>query len=229
MTAVVDYAALANPQRGNFPRTVVGLLLNYRQTLEALGDAVNHPPYKAPPKAPVLYIKPANTYARDGDAITVPDDISEVVIGACLAVEFARSATRVREEDALDYVAGYRVVADLYASHDVFYRPPVKHKCRDAFCPIGALQPAARVHNPDDLAIRVLVDDQERQTATTRDLVRSARRAIADITEFMTLSAGDLLLLGIPEGAPRARPGQHYRIEIDQVGSLSNKLVRSQA
>ncbi|OWT59284.1 hypothetical protein CEY11_12140, partial [Candidimonas nitroreducens] len=55
MSAGLDYAALAAAAAGGQPRTVVGALLNYRQTLEQLGEAASQPPYKAPPKAPILY------------------------------------------------------------------------------------------------------------------------------------------------------------------------------
>lgn len=206
MPSTLTYAALADPANVATPRTVVGLLLNYRQSFEALGEAVNEAPYKAPPKAPVLYIKPANTYAVDGETIALPTDVAEVTVGACLAIEFARTASKVAEEQALDYVAGYRVVADLYVPHDSYYRPAIKQKCRDSFCPIGALTPKAEVAQPDSLAIKVSINGQVVQTANTKDLIRSVRRAIADVTEFMTLKAGALMVNQAIEAAtPRCR------------------------
>ncbi|KAF4530384.1 hypothetical protein B566_EDAN018526 [Ephemera danica] len=42
--------------------TVYGTLLNHRDALAALGEQVNAAPYKAPPQAPILYIKPRNTW-----------------------------------------------------------------------------------------------------------------------------------------------------------------------
>ena len=33
---------------------------------------MNEAPYKAPPKAPVLYVKPANTWSENGATIAVP-------------------------------------------------------------------------------------------------------------------------------------------------------------
>ena len=146
------------------PRTVVGAALNYRQQLEALGEAAHAPPYQRPPQAPVLYIKPANTHAQDGDAILVPADVAEVQVGACLGIVFGRTATRVSAAQALDYVAGYRVVADLSEPHASYFRPALKQQCRDGFCPIGRdLTPAASVANPDALDIEVLVDGQTAQ------------------------------------------------------------------
>ena len=58
--------------------TVYGTLLNFRGELEALGDQVNRPPYKAAPKAPVLYVKPANTWSAHEEEIPVPPRVSEV-------------------------------------------------------------------------------------------------------------------------------------------------------
>ncbi|WP_454669308.1 fumarylacetoacetate hydrolase family protein [Achromobacter kerstersii] len=214
-------AALAAP-----PRSVVGAALNTRQALAALGSAVDAPPYKAAPKAPVLYIKPANTYAQDGDVITLPADITEVQVGATLGVVFARRATRVSESEALDVVAGYRVVADLSVPHASYFRPALKQQCRDGFCPIGRdLAPASAIANPDALDIEVWVDGVVAQRASTADLVRPVARLIADVTQFMSFEAGDMLLVGTPHDAPRLRAGQRYDIRIAQVGTLGNALA----
>jgi len=191
---------------------------------------VNEPPYKGAPKHPVLYVKPANTYAGDGDVIRLPADVAEVDVGACLAVEFSRAATRATADNALSHVAGYRVVADLSVPHDAFYRPPIKQKCRDGFCPISAtLAPLAAVADPGRLQIEVRVDDRLVQQASTAELIRPVAQAIVDVTAFMTLQPGDLLLLGVPFGAPRARAGQRYRIDIEGVGRLENALAAPSA
>ncbi|WAI86180.1 MULTISPECIES: fumarylacetoacetate hydrolase family protein [Achromobacter] len=219
-------AAQANAALAGPPRTVVGAALNTHQSLDALGDSVNAPPYKAAPRAPVLYIKPANTYARDGDTITLPADVDEVEVGACLGVVFSRRATRVSEARALDHVAGYRVVADLSVPHASYFRPALKQKCRDGFCPMGdTLTPASAVADPNALDIEVRVDGVVVQRASTADLVRPVARLIADVTQFMSFEAGDMLLVGAPHDAPRVRAGQRYDIRIVQVGMLGNTLA----
>jgi 5-oxopent-3-ene-1,2,5-tricarboxylate decarboxylase/2-hydroxyhepta-2,4-diene-1,7-dioate isomerase len=208
------------------PGTVYGVLLNYKGALTALGDAVHEPPYKAPPKAPVLYIKPANTWIGDGAPIPVPADVDALEMGAALGVVIGRTACRVAAASAIDHVAGYTVVNDVSVPHDSYYRPSIRFKCRDGFCPIGAgIVDRARVPDPDALAVRVYVDGGLRQHNTTANLIRRTAQLIADITEFMTLSAGDILLTGVPENAPRARPGQRVAIEIEGVGRLENPLV----
>ena len=182
------------------------------------------PALPAAAASPVLYIKPANTHAQDGDAILVPADVAEVQVGACLGIVFGRTATRVSAAQALDYVAGYRVVADLSEPHASYFRPALKQQCRDGFCPIGRdLTPAASVANPDALDIEVLVDGQTAQRHHRRP-VRPVARLIADVTAFMSFEPGDILLAGVPAGAPRLRAGQRYEIRIAGVGSLANRL-----
>jgi 5-oxopent-3-ene-1,2,5-tricarboxylate decarboxylase/2-hydroxyhepta-2,4-diene-1,7-dioate isomerase len=56
-------------------------------------------------------------------------------------------------------------------------------------------------------------------------LVRSAASLLADVTEFMTLSPGDVLALGVAWPAPRVRAGQRVDIVADALGTLSNDFV----
>lgn len=213
--------AFEAPPRG----TVYGALLNFRGALAALGDTIEQPPLKAPPKAPILYIKPRNTFAADGDAVRLPEGVETLEFGASLALVIGRTACRVAERDALDVLAGYAIANDVSVPHQPYYRPSLRFKCRDGFCPIGTVVPRGAVPDPDALAITLEVDGEIVQRAHTSTLIRPVAKLLADVTEFMTLSRGDLLLIGVPEGAPRLRAGQHATIRIDGLGELRNHVV----
>lgn len=228
MPQIMSFAQLAQPALDHSPRTVVGLMLNDPAYLAELGPAASEPPYKAPPKAPVLYIKPANTYARSGSQVVLPADVSEVWVGACLGIQIGQRATAVKPESAADYIAGYRLVADLTVPHQTFYRPAIKQKCRDGFCPLGEVSSASAVAHPDELEISVTVDNAPPWRTTTHDRVRSVAQALADVTEFMTLHAGDVLLLGIPANPPLARAGQEVQIHAEGFTPLSFTLVAAE-
>jgi len=60
---------------------------------------------------------------------------------------------------------------------------------------------------------------------TTAHLHRDVASLIAEVTEFMTLRAGDLLAVGVPENPPLARAGDEMAVEIDGIGRLVNRLV----
>lgn len=210
--------------------TVYGTLLNHRLALEQLGDTVNEPPYKGAPQAPVLYIKPRNTLARSGDEIPVPADAGALEVGAALGLVIGRTANRVPEDEALQHVAGYTVVADYSVPHDSFYRPSVRFKALDHSCPIGSfVVPRERIDDPTSLMTSVYVDGTLVQTTTTSGMVRNAARLIADVTEFMTLSPGDVLMLGVAFGAPRVAAGHRVSVAIQMIGRLDNTLVEALA
>lgn len=205
--------------------TVYGTLLNHREALAALGDQVNVAPYKAPPKAPILYIKPRNTWAQSGDAVVVPSDAHELQIGATLGLVIGRTACKVSVANALDYVAGYVVVNDISVPHDSFYRPSMRFKCRDGSCPMGAFVPRNAITHPDALAITVAIDGVTVQHTDTGNRIRSVAQLLTDVTEFMTLHPGDILSMGVAADAPLAHAGQRVTITIEGVGQIENMLV----
>ncbi|MBU9435279.1 fumarylacetoacetate hydrolase family protein [Burkholderia multivorans] len=210
--------------------TVYGALLNERAALAALGDAVHAAPYGRPPQAPVLYIKPANTHAPDGAAVVVPAGVEALEIGASVAVVFARRATRVPAARALDYVHGFTLASDVSVPHPDYYRPAVRFKCRDGFCPLGpAIVPAAALADVDAIALSVRIDGEVVARTSTATLIRPARELIADISAFMSFDAGDVLLLGVAGGAPHARAGSTIEIAADGIGTLRHTLVAEEA
>ncbi|MEK9896444.1 MAG: fumarylacetoacetate hydrolase family protein, partial [Burkholderiaceae bacterium] len=182
-------------------------------------------PYQGPPKAPVLYIKPRNTHAGPG-AVTIPSDVSHVEVGATLGVVIGQVARGVKADEALNYVAGYVTVADLRVPHTALYRPSVKLIARDGFCRMSdTWAPRAAVANPNELTVKVWVDDALVHQTTTGQRVRGVAQLVADVTEFMSLSAGDVLLLGVSHGAPVVQPGQSSRIEIEGLPPLTNHYL----
>ncbi|MCM3399880.1 fumarylacetoacetate hydrolase family protein [Oceanobacillus profundus] len=207
--------------------TVYGTLLNYKGEYAKLESSMNNDPYKAPPKAPILYIKPINTHIGYDAAIPLPEGFDEVSIGAALGVVIGKPAKKIKKENALDYVAGYTIVNDVSIPHESFYRPAYKEKARDGFCPIGPwVLDRDAIGNPNELGIRVLINGELKQENTTSNLIRSVERLLEEVTDFMTLYEGDILLVGVPENAPLAKENDSVKIEIDGIGTLTNKVVK---
>lgn len=212
---------------------VVGALLNDPAELQVLGEAAHQPPHKAPPVAPVLEVKPRHTLAGDGAEVVVPAGAAALQAGASLGIVIGRVACRVTAGDALRHVAGYLVAADFSLPLPGHYRPSVRLKARDGFCPIGpAVVPAAAVPDPDDLPVEVALDGVLAHRHRTGPRVRGVARLVADVSEFMTLNPGDVLLLGRGHGAhgvPQARAGQQVQVTIGGVGTLRCRLVDEEA
>jgi 5-oxopent-3-ene-1,2,5-tricarboxylate decarboxylase / 2-hydroxyhepta-2,4-diene-1,7-dioate isomerase len=206
--------------------TVYGAALNYRSTLAALGSALNGKPYVAPPEAPVLYIKPANTWIGDGDPIPIPADVAAVQAGVTLAALVGRDLYRATPTTALSFLAGFTVVNDVTVPHTDYFRPVIQNRCRDGFCAIGStLVPADQIAGLDDLRMRVWVNGALACSESLRDLVRPVARLLADISALFTLAAGDLVLVGAAPGSPLVRAGDRVALEIDAVGRLENPVI----
>ncbi len=206
--------------------TVVGALLNDPAQLAALGDAVTHPPHRAPPRAPVLEVKPRHTWAWDGDAVAVPADPGVVTVGASLGIVIGRSACRVPAGQARAVVSGYVLVADLSLPLDGHYRPAVRLKARDGFCVrASTVVPASAVPQPDALEATITLDGRTVWTGGTAGRTRTVDALVADVSDIMSLQPGDVLLLGIAHGAPLARAGQAVRLTMAGLGELAFRLA----
>ncbi|GAC1033069.1 fumarylacetoacetate hydrolase family protein [Pseudomonas sp. No.21] len=206
--------------------TLFGVALNYQGLLESRLAEFDQPPYQKPPVKPVLFIKTSNTRNGDGQPVPYPRDVERLQPGPALGVVIGRNASRVSAENAMAHVAGYLVVNEFSLPEDSYYRPAVKAKCRDGFCPLASeVVPASEIADPHALPLRLFVNGELRQENTTANLVRSIPQLIAEISEFMTLHEGDVLITGTPEGRVDVRPGDEVVVEIEGLGRLTSTLV----
>ena len=209
--------------------TLFGVALNYQGLVDQHLAQFHEAPYKQPPVKPVLFIKTPNTRNGHDQAVIYPAGIEHLQPGPALGVVIGKDASRVSEAQALDYVAGYTIVNEFSLPEDSYYRPAVKAKCRDGFCAIGPqLIPRDQVKNPHDLSLKLWVNGELRQENSTANFVRSVPQLIAEITEFMTLHEGDVLITGTPEGRVDVLPGDRVEVQISGLGSLVNHIVAEQ-
>ncbi|WP_312934095.1 fumarylacetoacetate hydrolase family protein [Pseudomonas sp.] len=205
--------------------TVFGVALNYTGLLQQLLAEFEQPPYKQAPIKPVLFIKTPNTRNAHGGKVIQPSG-ERLQPGPALGVVIGKDATRISAEQALAHVAGYTIVNEFSLPEDSYYRPAVKAKCRDGFCTIGPdLVPVAAIADPHQLTLTLSVNGAVVQENTTANLVRSIPQLIAELSEFMTLHAGDVLITGTPEGRVDVKPGDLVEVEISGLGRLANTIV----
>ena len=206
--------------------TLLGVALNYQGLLKQHLAEFEQPPYQKPPVKPVLFIKTPNTRNEHDAEVVHPGNGQRLQPGPALGVVIGKDISRVSAAEALDYVAGYTIVNEFSLPEDSYYRPAVKAKCRDGFCAIGPeLVPTAQIADPQSLAITLYVNGEIRQQNNTANFVRDVPRLIAEISEFMTLHAGDVLITGTPEGRVDVAPGDRVEVEISGLGRLVNHIV----
>lgn len=193
--------------------TVYGTLLNFRREWDLWSERMTQDPHKTPPKAPVLYVKTANTFCPAGQDLLLQDGVSEVDIGATLGLVIGPQAQ----------VAGAVLLNDWSVPHASYYRPPVKFRCRDGFLGLPAQVTAGQVQDWAGLQMNVRRNGELVQTVQLGDLMRNMPTLLADVGEFMTLQPGDVLMVGtdcLADGSrPRAQAGD--QVEISAPGFAS--------
>jgi 5-oxopent-3-ene-1,2,5-tricarboxylate decarboxylase/2-hydroxyhepta-2,4-diene-1,7-dioate isomerase len=190
--------------------TVYGTLLNFRREWDLWSARMTQDPHKAAPKAPVLYVKTANTFCPAGQDLLLQDGVSEVDIGATLGLVIGAQAQ----------VVGAVLMNDWTVPHTSYYRPPVKFRCRDGFLGLPQQIKPGQVQDWAALQVAVRRNDEVVQTLDLREMMRGIPQLLADVGEFMTLQPGDVLMVGtdcLADGTrPRAKAGD--RVEISAPG-----------
>ena len=158
----------------------------------------------------MLYLRPRNTWSANGAAIQLPADTKQLKMAGTLGVVIG----------PVNRIAGYVAVNDVSIPHASYYRPAIRQRCRDGFCVIGS-----EITDRQPEEIRISINGELRCRANITDLVRPIDRLIADITEFLTLQPGDIVLAGEPHDAPLAQAGDRVRVEIDGLAPIENQVV----
>lgn len=202
------------------PGTVFALGLNYADHAKELA-------FKAPTE-PLVFLKGPNTIIGHRAQTRRPADATYMHYECELAVIIGKTARRVKRENAYDYVAGYTVAND-YAIRDYlenYYRPNLKVKNRDTCTPLGPwLVDATDVPDPMNLTLRTYVNGKLTQEGSTSDMIFDIPSLIEYLSSFMTLSPGDIILTGTPDGLVDTAVGDEIVTEIETIGRLVNKIV----
>ena len=174
------------------------------------------------PEEPILFLKPPTAIIGPGDAIVAPACSNRVDYEAELALVIGHTARFVTEGEALRHVFGYACANDVTA-RDLQKKDGqwTRAKSFDTFCPVGPWI-ETQVPDPQNLAVRAVVNGEVRQQGTTADMIFPVARLVSFISRVMTLLPGDVILTGTPAGIGPVADGDEVTIEIDQVGILTN-------
>jgi 2-keto-4-pentenoate hydratase/2-oxohepta-3-ene-1,7-dioic acid hydratase in catechol pathway len=192
---------------------------------------------------PYVFMKPpSTTLTRPGDPIVIPRVSPDHIDWECeLGVVIGRRCRHADEDEAMTCVAGYTIVNDI---SDRAYKPNPERKPRerdkffdwlhgkwhDTFCPMGPCILASDVvPDPQALRIKLTVNGQVRQDASTADMIFPVSAIVSFLSRLMTLQPGDVIATGTPSGVGSAtgtylRPGDRVRATIAEIGTLENPV-----
>jgi len=153
-----------------------------------------------------------------------------------LALVIGKTAKNVTPAEAWDCIFGFTCANDVSARDWQFERQKgqwARGKSFDTFCPLGPwIVTKDEIDDPDDLAIRAVLNGRTVQESRTSEMIFNVRTIVSRLSRSMTLHPGTVILTGTPEGVGFARrppvflkPGDVIRVEIEKIGTLSNRVI----
>ena len=204
--------------------TVVALGLNYAEHRRELSRELT----LSARDEPLVFLKGRSSLLGHRGHTRRPAGVSFMHPECELAVVIGRSARKVKAATAMDHVAGYTVAND-YAIRDYlenWYRPNLRVKSRDGGTVLGPwFVDASLVADPHDLPLRTWINGELKQQGCTADMVHRIPELIEYLSEFMTLTAGDVILTGTPAGVVNVDVGDEVVTEVEGIGRLVNTIV----
>ncbi len=185
------------------------------------------------PAEPIIFSKVPECVIATGEAIEMPLVSTAIDYEAELAVVIGKGGKGISKADAMQHVWGYTIVNDVTA-RDWQNRHMQWHmgKSFDTFCPMGPWLVSADALDGTNTRVRCWVNGQERQNASTTDLIFDIPTLIETLSAGITLYPGDVIATGTPVGVgigfkpPQyLKAGDVVRVEIDGIGVLENPVT----
>jgi len=206
------------------PGKILAIGRNYVEHAKELNNEI--------PSEPLVFAVMPSAIIGTGDVIEWENDLTgQVDWEGELAVIIGKTARKVSQADALDYVFGYTVANDVSA-RDLQDRDKqwVRAKGLDTFCPIGpSIVTTDEIPDPQALTIITTVDGVQKQHGTTALMIYKVAFLIEYLSRAFTLNPGDMILTGTPSGVGKGmkppqflRDGSMVSVEIEGIGKITN-------
>lgn len=208
---------------GMFPvRRVYCVGRNYAEHVKEMGNDLRDPPF--------FFEKPADAMVAGGAPIAYPPETADFHHEIELVVAIGRDGANIAEAAALEHVFGYAAGLDmtrrdLQAVAKKAGRPWTFAKGFDQSGPIGEIAPSARIGHPAAGAVSLLVNGAERQRGDLSEQIWSVPEAIAFLSRYVALRAGDLIMTGTPAGVGAVVRGDVLEGSIAGVGTVRTTII----
>jgi 2-keto-4-pentenoate hydratase/2-oxohepta-3-ene-1,7-dioic acid hydratase in catechol pathway len=217
----LDSVTLLSPVAN--PGKIIAAPVNYQKHLNEVRDNPqlhgNNPGNTFTIQTAGLFLKATSSLVGPGQGIVVRCAKRRTDHEVELVVVIGRTASRVKRDDALSYVAGYSIGLDISirGSEDRSFR-----KSPDSYSVLGPwLVTADEIADPGALDLQITVNDEERQHSNTKYMILGVPELIELASAFYTLQPGDLLFTGTPEGVSPIQAGDRIVATIDKIGTMS--------
>lgn len=203
-----------------WPNKVIAFPANYHDHITEMRENVVS---KANAKGQGFFLKANSSLSGPMDPVILPPVEGREIHHECeLGIIIGRRCRNVALEDAPGMIFGFTCLLDMVIRGQ---EERVMRKSYDSFCPTGPwIVTPEEVPDMNALTMRLWVNGEERQRASTRDLIVDIPSMITMSSAVCTLEPGDIIATGTPAGVGPVQPGDTLSIEIDHVGRMDLKV-----
>ena len=148
-----------------------------------------------------------------------------------IAFIISKRCKNIQKEHANEYIEGYSIFLDITArkmqiSDRNINLPWYRSKNFDTFGPIGPKIVAFdKIEDPHNLDIDLKINGEIRQKSNTKYMIFKIPEILSYISKFVTLFTGDIIATGTPNGVGAIQIGDSIEAYIEQIGSISHKVI----
>jgi 5-oxopent-3-ene-1,2,5-tricarboxylate decarboxylase/2-hydroxyhepta-2,4-diene-1,7-dioate isomerase len=178
------------------------------------------------PPAPTYFHKPTTSLNAHMGEVVRPQRCKFLNYEGEIAIVIGKKAFDISPGEAADHIVGYTIANDfgLHDFRDTDAGSMLRVKGSDTLCPVGpGLVTDWDFHDKD---IRTVVNGAVRQSGNTSEMAWDMHYLVSDIARTITLLPGDLILSGTPAGSRPVEPGDEVTVEVEGLGSLTNRIVQ---
>jgi len=213
------------------PTAILCIGMNYAAHAAETGSA--------PPENMIIFTKHPNTMVGPNDDVTIPLRSTKTDWEVELGIVIGKAASQLASPDAsADHIAGFVTVNDLSErawQMGISGGQWGKGKSAPGFAPTGPWLVTADSVDVNNLRLQSRVNGENRQDSNTSDMIFSPAHIVWELSQYMDLEPGDLILTGTPQGVaisgkyPYLKAGDSMEIEIEHLGMQTQNYVAHEA
>ncbi|TET24124.1 MAG: DUF2437 domain-containing protein [Candidatus Aminicenantes bacterium] len=200
------------------PSKIIAVGVNYKDHAMESGRTL--------PEEPLIFLKPPSAVIGPNEIIIYPKMAKRVDYEGELALIIKKKAYDLGEDDNVDdFILGYTCFNDITARD--LQRKDIQFTRAKSFDTFAAVGPCILTDiDPSGLRLKTFLNGKLRQSSSTKNLIFPIPFLVRFISRIMTINPGDIITTGTPAGIGSMVPGDRVDVQIEGIGTLSNKVMK---
>lgn len=182
---------------------IIAIGRNYAAHVKELNNPI--------PQSPVIFLKPDTAVLKDNKPFYIPDFSSDIHYELEVVLKICKEGKHISEKFASNYYEeiglGIDFTArDIQTLHKEKGLPWELAKAFDNSAVISTFVPKSQFSDIYNLDFELKINNENRQTGNTKDMLFPFERIISFVSQYITLKKGDLIFTGTPEGVGKVNP-----------------------